>query len=71
KWKKAAKVNYAVSGNRLEIRVPRKVLGAGDHIDMEFKWSDNMQREGDIMDFLLNGDVAPFGRFNYHYKLTD
>jgi len=26
-----------------------------------------MQEEGNIMDFYVNGDVAPSGRFNYHY----
>jgi hypothetical protein len=28
-----------------------------------------MQKHGDVMDFLLNGDVAPLGRFNYEYQL--
>jgi hypothetical protein len=36
-------------------------------VDFEFKWSDNMQEDGVITDFLINGDVAPAGRFNYHY----
>ena len=35
-----------------------------------FKWSDNMQVDGDIMDFYSNGDVAPAGRFMYHYDTT-
>lgn len=26
-----------------------------------------MQEDGNIMDFYVNGDVAPGGRFNYHY----
>lgn len=26
-----------------------------------------MQRENDVMDFWVNGDVAPAGRFNYVY----
>jgi hypothetical protein len=40
----------------------------GSEVDIEFKWSDNMQSEGDIMDFYINGDVAPGGRFNYVYS---
>ena len=36
-------------------------------LDFEFKWSDNMQDEGNIMDFYVNGDAAPGGRFNYVY----
>ena len=35
---------------------------------LEFKWADNMQEEGNIADFLVNGDVAPLGRFNYVLK---
>jgi len=26
-----------------------------------------MQEDGNIMDFYVNGDVAPSGRFNFHY----
>jgi hypothetical protein len=56
-----------VDDNRLMIRLPRAVLGlkADNALDFEFKWSDNMQDEGNIMDFYVNGDVAPGGRFNY------
>jgi len=37
-------------------------------IDIEFKWNDNMQENGNIMDFYVNGDTAPGGRFNFIYK---
>ena len=30
----------------------------------EFKWSDNMQ-EDNPLDWYVNGDAAPGGRFNY------
>lgn len=36
-------------------------------LDFEFKWADNMQDEGNPMDFYVRGDVAPSGRFNYVY----
>lgn len=39
----------------------------GDDVDIEFKWNDNMQENGNIMDFYVNGDTAPGGRFNYVY----
>lgn len=67
-WKEAGQVDYNVEDNKLVIRIPRKMLGIHDAVDLEFKWSDNMQKDGDIMDFWLNGDVAPAGRFNFHYK---
>jgi len=67
-WQKDGEVDYAVKGNKLEIKVPRSMLGVKDDLDFEFKWSDNMQRENDVMDFWVNGDVAPAGRSNFHYK---
>ena len=67
-WEPAGEVAYAVDGNRMEVRIPRKLLGAADPLDFEFKWSDNMQQEGDILDFYCNGDAAPGGRFNFVYR---
>ena len=47
--------------------MPRTLLGIdGDKsFVLNFKWSDNMQVDGDILDFYVNGDVAPEGRFKY------
>ena len=28
-----------------------------------------MQQQKDVIDFLVNGDEAPLGRFNYEYML--
>ena len=69
-WNKAAEVKYYQKGNQMVIRVPRSVLGlgTGTAADFEFKWNDNMTKEGDIMDFYVSGDSAPFGRFNYVYS---
>jgi hypothetical protein len=67
-WTKVGMVDYAVSGNRMEIRIPKSLLQIKDKVNIEFKWSDNMQDEGDIMDFYVNGDVAPGGRFNYLFS---
>jgi hypothetical protein len=62
-------VKFAVNNNKLEIEIPRAVLGVGDGaLDFEFKWSDNMQEAGNIMDFYVNGDVAPGGRFNFVFR---
>ncbi|MEL7586212.1 MAG: hypothetical protein AAGU19_05820 [Prolixibacteraceae bacterium] len=38
-----------------------------NEVDIEFKWNDNMQENGNIMDFYVNGDTAPGGRFNFVY----
>ncbi|HWK55915.1 MAG TPA: hypothetical protein VNQ80_01180 [Parapedobacter sp.] len=66
KWKRAGAVEFAVSDNRLELRIDRKALGITDTVDIEFKWTDNLPQSGDIMDFYQYGDVAPLGRFNYY-----
>ncbi len=70
-WNVAGKAAYVINGKTLVIKVKRSVfnLTAEKGIDFEFKWSDNMQDEGNIMDFYENGDAAPGGRFNYVYKV--
>lgn len=69
-WKKAAKVAYRVNGRELHLSVRRSDLGlaAGKTaVSLSFKWIDNVQRPGDIMDVYVSGDVAPEGRFAYRY----
>lgn len=49
--------------------IPRTTLSLDDKkLNFEFKWADNVQKAGDVMDFYLSGDVAPAGRYNYVYK---
>ena len=61
-------VNYSVKGNVLQMSVPRSMIGQNAKVmDFGFKWSDNMQTDGDIMDFYSYGDVAPGGRFCFHF----
>ena len=57
-----------MKGNKMEIKVARSLLGMSGKLDFEFKWSDNMQDEGNILDFYVNGDAAPGGRFNFLYS---
>ena len=69
-WDDCGEGQMRVDGNRLMLRLPRAVLGLApdERLDFEFKWSDNMQDEGHVMDFYVNGDVAPGGRFNYVFS---
>ncbi|SCM55427.1 glycoside hydrolase family 71/99 protein [Petrimonas mucosa] len=68
-WEKVGDVPYAVKGNKLEIKVAKILMEMeGKPVKFQFKWSDNMQDEGNIMDFYLNGDTMPGGRFNYLYE---
>ena len=68
---------YIVGGVLCQLSVPRSTLGfaADEEIHFNFKLSDNMQADGDIMDFYQNGDVvaAFFGHdhTNSFYGKTD
>lgn len=63
---------YTVEGNILQIAIPRDAIGFADHeVNLNFKWSDNMQEDGNILDFYQNGDVAPGGRFCFRYLSCD
>lgn len=68
-WDAVGKGKCAIHGNMLEIAIEKKLLNLTSVVDIEFKWCDNMQNEGDIMDFYVNGDVAPGGRFNFFYSI--
>jgi hypothetical protein len=70
KWEKVALVSMQVVGNEMELVIPRNALGleSGQHgTRLDFKWADNLQHPGDVMDFYVDGEVAPEGRFNYRY----
>ena len=51
------------------LEIPLSSLGfsSADDIHFDFKLSDNMQTDGDIMDFYKSGDVAPGGRFMFMF----
>lgn len=69
-WRRVAKVNFRVEGADLQLAIPRRALGLKDDqtaVALDFKWADNLQRPGDILDSYVSGDVAPEGRFNYRY----
>ncbi|MDR2037679.1 MAG: hypothetical protein LBQ60_07125 [Bacteroidales bacterium] len=68
-WNSSGEVKFTVNDRILEIEIPRSLLDLSNKkINIEFKWSDNMQETGNIMDFYVNGDVAPGGRFNFVYQ---
>jgi hypothetical protein len=71
-WTAAGDASYRVSGNKLEVAVPRKLLGldGGKPVRLDFHWADNIQKDGDITEFAVSGDSAPDRRFNYRYDAT-
>ena len=67
-WGQPEEVSYRAAGNELELAIPRVRLGlTNEPVRFDFKWADNIQQTGEADDFMLNGDVAPPGRFNYRY----
>ncbi|MCQ2462062.1 MAG: hypothetical protein MJ177_01495 [Clostridia bacterium] len=59
---------YTVNGNIMTVAVPLCALSMdAENVHFNFKLSDNMLSDGDIMDFYKNGDVAPGGRFAFVY----
>ena len=72
KWQANGRVAQAVTENEIELALPYEYLGIqGEFLDFEFKWIDNMQQEGRVMDFYQYGDAAPSGRFNYVYRVKE
>lgn len=70
-WERVSAVELKVEGRELQLAIPRRALGlrtGTTQTRLDFKWADNLQRAGDVMDFYLSGDAAPEGRFNYRYE---
>jgi len=69
-WRQRAQVPFRVSGGELMLAIPRGALmlgGPAEPVRLHFKWADNIQREDETDEFILNGDAAPNGRFCYVY----
>lgn len=64
-----ASVAYAIEGNRLTIKVPRKKLQLkGNAFALDFKWADNPTDPTDIISISTTGDTAPNRRFRYRFQ---
>ena len=70
-WKHVAMIPFRMQGSELHLALPRSLLGPEAKTCIDFKWVDNCQTPGDILDFYLSGDVAPEGRFNYRYQVRN
>ena len=65
-WIEVARLDYRYAGKRLELAVPRQLLGwRGDAFTFDFHWSDNPPDLKDPISLGLAGDSAPNRRFNY------
>jgi hypothetical protein len=68
-WQEIARMDYRYEGNRLEVSVPRNMLGlTARKFTFDFKWSDNPAAGmEDIISLCTHGDTAPNRRFNYRF----
>ncbi len=65
-WVEVARLRYRYSGNRMEIAVPRKLIGLrGNAVTFDFHWCDNPVNLQDPISLCTSGDSAPNRRFNY------
>ena len=62
-------MSHAVSGNKMELAVPRSALGfVGKPVKFDFHWADNPAGLINPISLCVNGDSAPDRRFNYHFE---
>jgi hypothetical protein len=65
-WIEISQLNYRFQGNKIEIAVPRKLLGLkGNAFTFDFHWADNPTDLKDPISLCTSGDSAPNRRFNY------
>lgn len=65
-WKNKQTIKSRIRGNEMMLIIPKRFLRVlSVPLNFEFKWSDNMQDDDDPLDWYLNGDAAPGGRFNF------
>ncbi|MFI4911945.1 MAG: sialate O-acetylesterase [Sedimentisphaeraceae bacterium JB056] len=66
-------ISYSYSGNEIEIEIPRNLIDQDNksNIAFDFHWADNIQTQGDIVEFSVSGDSAPNRRFNYRYQKSE
>ncbi len=69
-WQKTGDASFKVSGNVMQLSVPRSALGLDnteEPLSFGFKWCDNNLTDGDIMTLYTEGDAAPGGRFVFRF----
>ena len=67
-WTPAGEAAVAVAGNKIELSIPKDLLGvSGNGATFDFKWSDNPGELVDPISLCTSGDTAPNRRFNYRF----
>ncbi len=57
-----------IDGRFMLVKIPKSAVGVkGNSFGLQFKVTDNLQKDFDITDLYTNGDCAPIGRIKYSY----
>jgi len=68
KWRKMAPVTFRTGSHEMHVAIPRSALGLTEGpFTLDFKWLDNAQKPGALLDAYVSGDSAPSGRYRYRY----
>ena len=68
-WRMVGSAAFRVQGREMEIAVSRALLGLpGGPVSLDFKWMDNVDARGDVLNLYRNGDTAPNARFKYRFS---
>ena len=65
-----SKCNYFLSNKTLSISIPLENIGVSeaDGFSVDLKVADGISEQGNMMNYYIDGDVAPIGRLNYRYN---
>ncbi len=58
---------YHLSGNILQLKLPKSALGIEGRASVYFKAADGIDRPEDITDYYVSGRSLPMGRLSYRY----
>ncbi len=70
RWEAAGTIPYRVSGNGLELAIPRTLFGDPKRPPtFDFHWADNVASLDTVDAFSVDGDSAPNRRANYRFEV--
>ncbi|MBR6921385.1 MAG: hypothetical protein IKH51_04255, partial [Clostridia bacterium] len=58
---------YYLSGNILQVKIPKTALGIEGSSNIYFKVADGIEHPDDITDYYVSGRSLPMGRLSYRY----
>lgn len=63
----AGEGTYYLSGNILQVKIPKSALGIEGDANIYFKVADGIEQPEDIMDYYVSGRSLPMGRLSFRY----